>query len=152
MTLRCRMQPTPTIEFHFIPQEERHLLIPIFRRIHPTLPEKELELILLEMYTLGYQCMAVLDGYEVIGVAGIWISSRLYVGKYLEYDHLFLLPQYRHQGIGTALIDFVNDYAQSQSCKAVELSCDIAYPENKAFWKKMGFRVIGQRFQKRLLP
>ena len=101
------------------------------------------------MMLQGYQCVGVYDDTKLVGISGIWVLTKYYVGKHIEPDNVFILPEYQGKGIGKLLMNWIFDYAKSIGCKASELNC---YTENDAgqrFWKQQGYEVVGYHFRKK---
>lgn len=144
------MNQADTVSFRLVGKEEIVSLLPILSVINPFLSEHVLKTQLGEMVEQGYRCAAAFEKERCVGVVGLWIQTRFYVGKHVEYDHLFILPAYRRRGIAAGLLRFVDAYALGQGCVAAELLCDIAEETSRRFWEKLGFETIGFRYQKRL--
>lgn len=125
--------------------------LPIFSHFYPSISKKNLSNLLREMSQQGYQCALASYAEEYIGVIGIWIQTKLYVGKHIEYDNFYIIPEHRGQGVGKKLLAFVAQYAREQGCIAAELTCDIDEEESKDFWEKQAFEVIGLRYQKMVI-
>ena len=102
------------------------------------------------MVLQGYECAGVYDAKKLIGISGIWIMTKYYIGKHIEPDNVYILPDYQGKGIGKLLMDWIFDYARSKGCSASELNC---YTKNKAghrFWKEQGYEVVAYHFQKKI--
>ncbi len=139
------------ISIRLVPQDEIALVILIFSVIHPTLPKQRLLRQLEEMMQQGYQCAMAFHKEHCIGVVGIWIQTKFYVGKHVEYDNFFVIPSYRGKGVGKKLLKFVDKYAREMGCISAELTCDINEHESRKFWEKRNFTPIGLRYQASLL-
>lgn len=108
------------------------------------------EIMLSEMILNGYSQIDILFNQKLIGVAGVWENTKLWCGKYIELDNVVVLPEFRANGIGTKLIQFVELYAEDNGVKL--LVCD-AYNDNyKAikFYYNQGFIGRGTHFIKKL--
>ncbi len=123
----------------------------IFSHFYPSIAKKNLLTLLTEMSLQGYQCALASYEEEYVGVIGIWIQTKLYVGKHIEYDNVYIVPAHRGQGVGKRLLAFVEAYAREQGCIAAELTCDIDEEESKDFWENQAFDIIGLRYQKRVI-
>ncbi len=123
-------------------------VLPIFGIINPLLSETVIRNSLTEMYQQGYRCAVAHNGIQCIGIIGMWIQTKFYVGKHIEYDNFFVKPSFRGYGIGKALLEFVNAYAKEQGCIAAELTCDVMDEPGKVFWKENGFTMLGYRYQR----
>lgn len=137
-----------TTEIKLIPEDKLISIIPLIQLLNPTLPENLLQTRLNEMTSQGYQSAGLyLDG-QLIGICGLWIMTKFYVGKHIEPDNVFILPQYRSQGYGRQLLEWVYKYGKSQGCIASEMNCYIANEDGNAFWEQEGFVKIGYHYQK----
>ena len=90
----------------------------------------------------GYQCVGVYDADELIGICGIWILNKLYAGKHIEPDNVFVKEAYRSKGVGGLMIDWVCDYAKKKNCEGAEVNYYVANTKGKKFWEKQGFEPL----------
>jgi diamine N-acetyltransferase len=102
------------------------------------------------MTAQAYECAGLYLDDKLIGICGMWIMTKFYVGKHIEPDNVFILPEYRQQGLGRKLLEWVYDYGLSQGCNASELNCYISNETGDAFWEQEGFDKIGYHYQKPL--
>lgn len=133
-----------------IAEEDINSIIPLLVQLNPKISVKILEKRLEEMMQHRYQCVGVFDQNRLIGISGIWTLTKYYVGKHIEPDNVYILPEYRGRGIGKELMEWIFDYAKSIGCLASELNC---YTKNKAgqdFWKSQGYEVVAYHYQKQL--
>ena len=140
-----------TMTFRLVHEEEMTLLLPILSLITPFRSEEALTAALQEMFGQGYRCAAAFDGTRCIGVVGLWIQTKFYIGRHVEYDHLFILPPYRRRGIGERLLQCVDRYALERGCIAAELICDITEERSRRFWESHRFETVGTRYRKRFV-
>ena len=54
-----------------------------------------------EMLQQNYECWKISNESELIGIFGLWFSTRHYVGRSCEPDHIYILPKFQGKGIGT---------------------------------------------------
>ena len=81
------------------------------------------------------------------------LNSRIHLMRVLpniEPDNVFILPEYRRQGLAKQLLDWVYDYGKTRGCIASELNCYVANDTGNAFWEQEGFAKIGYHYQKQL--
>jgi GNAT superfamily N-acetyltransferase len=137
-------------EIRLIPIENLSSVFPLITRLNPDIPESTLIARLSEMIAQGYKCIGFyLDG-QLIGICGFWMMTKFYVGKHIEPDNVFILPEYRRLGYGKQLLEWVYDYGKEQGCIASELNCYINNETGNAFWEQEGFVKIGYHYQKPL--
>ncbi len=131
-----------------IPKNQLISIIPLIRILNPTVPETTLKKRLEEMIIQGYQCAGLYLDDQLIGICGLWLTTKLYVGKHIEPDNVFILPEYRRQGLGQRLLEWIYNYGVSQGCIASELNCYIHNKTGNAFWEQEGYVKIGYHYQK----
>lgn len=138
------------IDIRLIPGADIATIIPLLHVLNPAISDEILAGRLLAMVAQDYRCVGIFDGEQLIGCAGLWILVKYYVGKHLEVDNVIILPEYRGQGIGKRLMQWIYDYARENDCEASELNCYIVNAEGQKFWMNEGYRVIGFHYQKKL--
>lgn len=139
-----------TTEIKLIPTDKLVSIIPLITHLNPTVTETTLKTRLEEMIAQGYQCAGLYLNGQLIGICGMWIMTKFYVGKHIEPDNVFILPEYRRLGYSKQLLEWVHGYGLSQGCIASELNCYVSNKTGDAFWEQEGFAKIGYHYQKPL--
>ncbi len=139
-----------SIDIKLIPADELTEIIPLIKLLNPNVPEQTLHSRLQDMIEQGYQCVGLYVDSRLIGICGLWIVTKFYVGKHIEPDNVFILPEFRRHGLGKQLLKWVYDYGLSQGCRASELNCYIENETGNCFWQQQGFAKIGYHYQKQL--
>ena len=140
---------TTTFQMEFIPTENMNEILPLVQMLNnDKIPLELLIKRLKDMLNDGYQCLGVYDKGRLIGICGIWVLNKLYVGKHLEPDNVFVLPEYRNSGVGKLMLDRVFEYANEIRCDASELNCYIQNEKAIQFWRNQGYKAIGYHMQK----
>lgn len=103
-----------------------------------------------EMVNQGYRCVGLYESERLIGICGLWLLTKYYVGRHIEPDNVIILPEYRSRGLGTRLMAWVYDYARSLGCVASELNCYLPNEKAHEFWEKEGFEKFAYHFRKEL--
>jgi GNAT superfamily N-acetyltransferase len=106
-----------------IPKEKIHSVIPFMQLLHDSIPAETLEERLNEMVQNNYQCVGVYDGDKLIGISGLWILTKYYIGKHIEPDNVIIHPDYQGKKIGEQMMQWIYDYGKSIGCVASKLSC-----------------------------
>lgn len=133
----------------FIPKENMNDILPLVQMLNNyKVPVETLKERLQDMLLDGYQCLGAYKKEELIGICGIWVLNKLYVGKHLEPDNVFVLPEYRSAGVGKLMLDQVLDYALEIGCDATEINCYINNTKGIQFWNNQGYKTIGYHMQK----
>lgn len=139
-----------SIEIKLISSDDIFSIVPLLRVLNTDISESILKKRLTEMVAQGYRCAGLYSNNELVGICGIWIITKYYSGRHVEPDNVMILPEYRSQKLGTILMDWVHQYAQSQGCTGSELNCYLDNKQGHRFWEKQGFEKIAFRFQKTL--
>ncbi len=126
------------------------LILPLIQELNPTIDNRTLEIRLEEMTTQGYKCLGVFHKSKLIGVAGYWIQTRFYSGKFIEPDNVYILPEYRSQRIGEQLINELITIGKRKGCIVSELNCYLENKKGDLFWKRLGYTPLGYHYQKSL--
>ncbi len=92
----------------------------------------------------GYdpQLCIVAETKENAHVVGYMISRIL--NNKLDVASLADLPEFRHQGIGTALLEYSLKKARKAGVKLIELEVRKTNTNALKFWEKMGFVKLGE--------
>jgi maltose O-acetyltransferase len=75
------------------------------------------------------------ENTRAIGFVGIGVESGV-----AELEHLWVLPGFINKGIGNSLFNTVVDYCRSNGITQIRIESD---PNAKAFYEKMGARLVG---------
>lgn len=136
------------IKIALIPDADVLSIIPLLRVLNGTISEHTLRERLADMVAQGYKCAgSYLDG-RLIGICGMWILTKYYVGRHIEPDNVVILPEYRSKGLGKRLLAWVYEYGRSQGCVASELNCYLTNERGQVFWEQEGYNKIGYHYQR----
>ena len=124
--------------------------VAVARHLDPTIPDAVRAGYLPEMAAQGYRCAGVFDGDRLVGVCGLWETTRFYSGRQVEVDNVVVLPAYRSRGVGRVLMAWVYADARARGCRTVELNAYTANHRAHAFYEADGFVKLGYHMQKRL--
>jgi diamine N-acetyltransferase len=136
--------------YQLIPAEEMDSIIPLWQLLNNQISSKILGERLKEMLQKGYACAGVYEGEKLIGICGIWILTKYYIGRHLEPDNVIILPEYRGRGIGEKLMEWVHAYGKSRGCVAAELNCYVSNAAGQKFWVNEGYEILGFHYRKML--
>ena len=140
-----------TITCRILDQGEYDLILPLAHLLNEEAPISLLKERLGEMMNQGYQCLAAFDGEEIVGICGMWITTRFYCGKQVEVDNVVVVRSYRSKGIGKIMMNWVYDYAASIGCATCELNAYVSNGGAHRFYFKEGFDILGFHFQKNFI-
>ncbi|MEQ1544285.1 GNAT family N-acetyltransferase [Methyloglobulus sp.] len=141
-----------SIEIKLIASDQIFSIIPLLQTLNSSISEAILHDRLNEMVDQGYQCAGVYSDNKLIGICGLWIITKYYVGKHIEPDNMLILEEHRSKGLGKQLMAWVYDYAKSQGCIASELNCYVTNEKGQQFWENEGYKRIGYHYQRPIEP
>lgn len=124
----------------------------LLQHLNPHIPRDELARRLRAMHAdhPHYQLHGAFDGTRLCGVAGCWIGTRIWCGRYMEIDNLVIDPAMRNGGAGSAMIRHFEALAREAECAVVLLD---SYTRNHAshrLYHRLGFEIWGFHFVKPL--
>lgn len=134
-----------------IPDKDIEVILPFLKLLDANIADNVLEQRLQDMKQSNYLCAGVYDGDKLIGISGLWILNKYYVGKHIEPDNVIIHPDYRNKGAGDILMNWIHDFAREQGCNASELNCYISNQKAVAFWYRQGYRMLGFHMRKDLI-
>ncbi len=80
--------------------------------------------------------------HEVIGYILLTLGYSLeYRGRDAFIDELYLLPEYRRQGIGTQTLAFAEDTCRVLGVRALHLEVDFDNPNAQSLYDKVGYQL-----------
>ncbi len=119
-------------------------IIPLLRKINHKTPDGLLESRLIEMAQLPhYECIGMYSKNELIGISGLWYSTRHYIGKTVEPDHVVIHEGYRNKGLGKKFFQWIHKYTQSKGCEAIELNTYVENRKSHKFYYNEGYEIFG---------
>ena len=136
--------------YQLIAKENIQSIIPLLQILNDKISKEVLQERLAEMVERGYECLGVYEGDNLIGICGLWILIKYYVGRHLEPDNVMILPEYRGKGIGERMMEWVYEYGRVKGCIASELNCYVSNSGGQKFWANEEYRIIGFHYQRKL--
>lgn len=112
---------------------------------------QEAVLVVLNSDRWGFFLLAWEDG-ETVGVAAIsYVWTLEHGGKSAWLDELYVVPERRGNGIGSALLDQVIAEVQKEGCLAIDLEVEQEHQRAVALYERKGFeRLLRTRLVRRL--
>ena len=95
-----------------------------------------------------YQLLGAFSGETLAGVAGAWIATKIWCGRYLEIDNLVVDPARRSSGIGSLLIGHLETVARERECKLLVLDSYTSNRPSHRLYHRLGFEIWGFHFIK----
>ena len=85
---------------------------------------------------------------KLVGVAGAWIATKIWCGRYLEIDNLVVDPKQRSSGIGSLLMGHLEKLAHERDCKILVLDSYTSNQASHRLYHRLGFEIWGFHFVK----
>lgn len=145
--------PTPTapvLQVRELTFGEFPQILPLIEKHNASFPAEVLRQRLDTMIGRGYRCIAAIQDGRIVGVAGYWIITRFYSGDYMDVDNVVVDENLRSQGIGTALMDWLEKHAISLGCRSVMLDSYVTLSRAHRFYFRHGYEILGYHFRKML--
>lgn len=98
----------------------------------------------------GYRLFARTIDDEVVSLAGIAQRHNFYSGDHVFVYDLVTDADRRGEGHGSALLDFVDDWARTHDCEYVSLDSGLWRERAHAFYETHGFERFCYNFRKEL--
>lgn len=95
-----------------------------------------------------YQLVGAFAGDRLAGVAGAWIATKIWCGRYLEIDNLVVDPVMRSSGIGSLLIQHLESIARESGCGIIVLDSYTANHPSHRLYHRLGYEIWGFHFAK----
>ena len=139
------------IQFRIIEPSQILTIVPLLYKLNRgAISEETLKERALEMSQQSDEGLGIYDNAQLIGICGMWYQTRHYAGKSCEIDHVILKDEYRNQGIGGQMMEFIYEYVGEKQCNWVELNTYVDnYPSHK-FYSNQDFIARGYHFIKPL--
>ena len=96
----------------------------------------------------NYGQVAVFDGEKCVGISGYWLGTKLWCGKYLELDNVIVINEYRSQGVGKILSEYLENKAILNNCTIQVLDAYTSNFKAHRFYYNQGFSPKGFHFIK----
>ncbi|MDB6071557.1 MAG: GCN5-related N-acetyltransferase [Verrucomicrobiales bacterium] len=143
--------PTPSASTPHVREltpAEFPLILPLIEKHNATFPASELRSRLEKMTTRGYRCIGAFQNDRIVGVAGYWLITRFYSGDYMDVDNVVVDESLRSQGIGTALMEWLEKHAHHLGCRSVMLDSYVTLSRAHRFYFRHGYEILGYHFRK----
>lgn len=123
----------------------------ITHQLNPKTEKSVLKKRLINMLSYpNYQCFGFYVKENLIGVAGTWITERLYSGKQIELDHVAIKETHHSKGYGKKLLNLIEKWAKEIGCQTVELNTYTQNTRSHKFYYEKEYKILGFHFQKKI--
>jgi len=128
-------------------EAERRKAVPILRQLWSDAdPDEVLEWTADDDYHLfgGF-----VEG-ELVGVAGVLVKGMLHHARHAWLYDLVVDEARREEGYGTALLEFVEEWAEKWGCESVALASPLAKEATHRYYENRDYEKWGYVIEKRL--
>jgi GNAT superfamily N-acetyltransferase len=124
---------------------------PLIQQLNPNMTSSRYEELISQMVKQGnyFQAGCFLSG-KMVGLTGIWIGTQLWCGKFIEVDNFIVDEAHRQIGIGTKLMNWVDEKATLEGCGIIRLDTYVTLEKAHRFYFSNGFKIEGFHMTKRL--
>jgi GNAT superfamily N-acetyltransferase len=118
-------------------------IMPLLKLLNDKTPDILLEERVLEMAEQNYECIGLFDKNKLIGICGLWYSTRHYIGKSAEVDHVIIDETYRNMGLGQIFFKWIYNYLKEKGCEGTELNTFVNNRKSHKFYYNEGYEIFG---------
>ena len=122
--------------------------IELIRFLYPNMTAEQYEGFLTDMIPKNYKQVAVFKDKTCVGLTGFWFGTKLWTGKYIEIDNFIVHPDYRKNGIGKIISEFIDKKAKELNCTCIVLDAFTGNFEAHKFYYNLGYVPKGFHFIK----
>lgn len=124
---------------------------PLIHQMYKKMDYKAFEGALDEMIlNNNYKIVAGFHDEKMIAISGYWIARMLYCGRYLQASNLVVDENFRGNGVGKKILNYLENKARKLGCDKMVLD---SYSENKkshSLYFREEFYIRGFHFMKDL--
>ena len=131
-------------------EAEVAVTFPVMRQLRSHLDEGEYVERVRRMRAEGYRLAAVVDGGEVLCVAGFRIVEFLAHGRFLYVDDLVTDDRARSVGSGKLMLDWLAAEARGAGCEKLQLDSGVQRYAAHRFYFREGMHISSYHFSKAL--
>ena len=128
--------------------EEMVAQLPIIKQLYPDYTIERYKSLLEQMVPNNYKQLIVVQENQTVGLAGFWIGTKLWSGKYLELDNVVVHQDFRSQKIGSIMTNYLNQKAIAENCNMIVLDAFTTNFGAHKFYMNHGYVPKGYHFVK----
>jgi GNAT superfamily N-acetyltransferase len=122
---------------------------PVHRQLRPMLPADYAGR-LAEVFRSGARMCVAVEGDKVLGVALWRVIENTYEGRRCYVDDLVTDERHRSQGVGKALLGYLESGARKSDCNVLALSSGVQRSDAHRFYFREGMHIPSFDFRKNL--
>ena len=128
--------------------EEMVAQLPIIKQLYPDYTIEKYKSLLEQMVPNICKQLIVVQENQTVGLAGFWIGTKLWSGKYLELDNVVVHQDFRSQKIGSIMTNYLNQKAIAENCNMIVLDAFTTNFGAHKFYMNHGYVPKGFHFVK----
>lgn len=137
------------IHIQLIENQEILTIIPLLTKLNSKTPLNLLKERVIEISKIhNYECVGLYVNEKLVGISGLWYSTRHYIGKTVEPDHVIIDDSLQGQGLGKKFFSWIDNHVKSKGCEAIELNTYVNNPKSHKFYYNEGYNIYGFHFLK----
>lgn len=90
------------------------------------------------------------EGDRIVALAGAWIATKIWCGRYLEVDNLVVHPSHRGHGYGSRMMEQLEQIARERECNLMVLDSYTSNYSSHRLYHRLGYEIWGFHFVKEL--
>lgn len=124
---------------------------PVMKELRPHLSFEDYISIYEESHKAdGYEIIAIEDQGQILAVMGYRFLSDYVRGKHVYIDDLVSSEKVRSKGLGSELLQFAEEIAQTNGCKSLRLCTGIENDRGVQFYDRNGWTKRAYAYTKKL--
>jgi GNAT superfamily N-acetyltransferase len=125
---------------------------PVMRELRPHVEERSFVSRVREMEKSGYLLACLEDAGMPSAVAGFRLGENLAWGRYLYVDDLVTLASCRSRGMGTALLSWLEKFAEREGCGQLHLDSGVQRKDAHRFYEREGLKLSSYHYARMISP
>jgi GNAT superfamily N-acetyltransferase len=131
------------------PGDERlEVVYPVMHELRTDLSEDDFRARYEAGYPLGYRLAALFDGGECRAAAGYRLFTNFVSGLHMYIDDLVTAEQWRSNGYGRQLNEYLGDLARDAGCASVQLDSSVWRSKAHRFYFRERYVITSFHFGK----
>ena len=121
---------------------------PLMVQLRPAIDEADYVSQVRRQREAGYTLIAAFSGAQMVGLAGFVTGEKLAWGRYLYVDDLVTDEGHRSQGVGLAMISWLETHARELGCTSLHLDSANHRIDSHRFYRREGLEDRSLHFVK----
>jgi len=119
----------------------------VIQALRPHLLKENLLPMVNEMHEQeGFTMIYIEEDNKAVAFAGFRRMQTFYAGKTIYIDDVSTLPDYRKNGYGKKLLEYIIELARKENCTAVHLDSGHTRFDAHRLYLNMGFKIVSHHF------